>query len=310
MAEAPEEEVAQELYGAGLDEFVALRDARQKELRKGGDRSAADAVKKLRKPTVPAWAVNQLSRQAPDDLEALLAAGEALRQAQLGGGGDAAAMRSAARDERAAVDTLVERARGLLSEAGRSTSDATLEDVRETLHAAAGDEQTRALVERGRLLEPRQAVGLGGGGFEAAFAAAGAGGKAGGKATGAKATGSKSAEPKRKKAGQAKKDDDGKKAAKDAEAERRREADERAERKRAAQEARERQKQARAALREAEKEARERDRALAAAERERDTAQKALDRAQKDLERAEREADAAHAEAKRRRSALEDAEGD
>ncbi len=104
MAEAPEE-IVDELYGAPLDEFIARRDARAKELRKS-DRAAADAVKKLRKPSVSAAAVNRLVRSAPDDVEALLAAGEALRQAQLGGG-DRDAVRSAAHDEREAVEKLV-----------------------------------------------------------------------------------------------------------------------------------------------------------------------------------------------------------
>jgi hypothetical protein len=103
MAEAPED-IVDELYGAPLDEFIARRDARAKELRKS-DRAAADAVKKLRKPSVSAAAVNRLVRSSPDDAEALLAAGEALRQAQLGGG-DRDAVRSAAHDEREAVEKL------------------------------------------------------------------------------------------------------------------------------------------------------------------------------------------------------------
>src|SRR5207249_1478034 len=84
-------------------EFVARRDARAKELRKAGDRAGADAVKKLRKPSVAAAAVNRLAREAADEVAGLLAAGEALRQAQLGGG-DREAIRSAAHDEREAVE--------------------------------------------------------------------------------------------------------------------------------------------------------------------------------------------------------------
>jgi hypothetical protein len=44
------------LYELPLDEFVAARDALAKERKD-------PAVKKLRKPTVPAWAVNQLARR-------------------------------------------------------------------------------------------------------------------------------------------------------------------------------------------------------------------------------------------------------
>src|SRR4051812_33628770 len=124
MAEPPPE-VVDELYGAPLDEFTSLRDARAKELRKS-NRDAADAIKKLRKPSVSAWAVNQLPRGARDDLDSLLAAGEALRQAQLGGGGDREAIRAASRDERESVERLVEAARAALGEAGRRASEAVV----------------------------------------------------------------------------------------------------------------------------------------------------------------------------------------
>ena len=166
------DEFQDELFGLPLDEFVAQRDARAKELRASGDREAADAVKKLRKPTVSAWAVNQLARRERDTLDTLLAAGEALRRAQsaLGeGGGDARVLRDAARDERGAIDDLVAAASELLP----SASESVLEEVRETLHAAAIDDEARELIDRGRLTKPRRAVGVGG--LEA-FATAGGGG--------------------------------------------------------------------------------------------------------------------------------------
>ena len=212
MSEAPPD-VVDELYAAPPDEFVARRDARAKELRGSGDRAAADAVKKLRRPSVSAAAVNRLVRRSPDDVEALLAAGEALRQAQLGGG-DRDAIRSAARDEREAVETLVGKAGKL--------SQAALEEVRETLHAAATDDEVRELVRSGVLTEARSAAGFGG--FPAVAAPAA---------------------PKRRPA----KDKGEKEAARKAEAERGRAA-------------RERIKEARAALREAEKAARSAERAV------------------------------------------------
>src|SRR4051794_15827305 len=107
VSDAPPD-VVEELYGAPPDEFISRRDARAKELRKD-DRAAAEAVKKLRRPSVSAAAVNRLARDAADDVEALLAAGEALRQAQLGGG-DRDAIRAAAHDEREAVEKGVSQA--------------------------------------------------------------------------------------------------------------------------------------------------------------------------------------------------------
>jgi hypothetical protein len=218
VSEAPAE-VVDELYGAPAGEFIARRDARAKELRKS-DRAAADAVKKLRRPSVSAAAVNQLARSSPDDVEALLAAGEALRQAQLGGG-DRDAIRAAAHDEREAVEKLVGKAGKL--------SPAALEEVRETLHAAATDEEARELVRRGVLTEPRQAVGLGGFGAVAPAPP----------------------RPPRKDRKQSTTEQRRKEAERERKAEKERARKAEAERKRAA---RERVKQARAALRDAERE--------------------------------------------------------
>jgi hypothetical protein len=149
-------EVVDELYGAPLDEFVASRDARAKQLRAEGRRDEADAVKRLSKPRVPAWAVNQIRRRDPDALDGLMAAGAALRQARAG------ALRTAAREEREAVGDLVEEAVGALRDAGHEPSSAAIDEIRETLHAAAADAEARELVAAGRVVEPLRAIGLGG----------------------------------------------------------------------------------------------------------------------------------------------------
>ena len=154
MAEAPND-LVDELYGAPLDEFVALRDARAKELRAAGRREEADAVKRLRKPSVAGWTVNQIGRRDPDGIEGLMAAGAALRQARSG------ALRNATREEREAVTDLVDEAARALREASRKPSSSMLDDIRETLHAAALDEKARELVAAGRVIEPIRAVGFG-----------------------------------------------------------------------------------------------------------------------------------------------------
>jgi hypothetical protein len=153
--EAPDE-IADELYGAPFDEFIARRGAAVKELRKEKRREEADAVKALRKPALSAWTINQLARQARDDVDQLLAAGAALRQAKAGD-----TLRDATRDERGAVDRLVEQGTALLREAGHTVTDKTAGELRDTLHAAALDDEVRDLLGRGRLVEPRQAIGLG-----------------------------------------------------------------------------------------------------------------------------------------------------
>src|ERR671919_752827 len=63
------------LFGMPLDRFIPERDTLAKQLRATGDREAADRVKALRKPTVPAWALNQLARQDPRGVTDVVARG-------------------------------------------------------------------------------------------------------------------------------------------------------------------------------------------------------------------------------------------
>ena len=155
-----------DLYGLPLDRFIPERASLVRELRSGGEREQAAAVAALRKPSVAAWAVNQLTRTRRREVDALFAAGDALRDVQagvLGGSADARELRSAADRERAAVEALVQIARGLLSSGGHELSAATVERVSETLHAAALDDDARGQVGEGRLVRELRHVGLGAG---------------------------------------------------------------------------------------------------------------------------------------------------
>jgi methyl-accepting chemotaxis protein len=112
-------------------------------------------VQALRKPSVPAWAVNQLARRHPRELAALAAAGERLTRAQQDvlGGGDRSEFDRAGADQREAVTLLMELARELLAEAGNAASDQTLERVASTLRAASMDPPARAAMLAGVLEE-------------------------------------------------------------------------------------------------------------------------------------------------------------
>jgi hypothetical protein len=161
-----------DLYGLPLERFTAERTALAKRLRQDGERDQASEVSKLRKPSVAAWAVNQLVRTQKRGVDELFQAGDELARAQasvLAHRGDTSSLRDAVDAERSAVDALVDRARGLLSDGGVELSAARLEQVRETLHAAALDEEARAQVRAGRLERELRYVGLGslGGGIAA-----------------------------------------------------------------------------------------------------------------------------------------------
>jgi hypothetical protein len=286
------DEAAARLYGLPLEEFTRERDALARQLRKDKERDAAAVVGKLPKPSQAAWAANQLARQHRDLVDELLAAGEALRDAQdaaIGGGG-AAALREATAVERKAVDALVTAAQDLRP-GGRKPSEATLERLRNTLHAAAGDDEVRAALDAGRLVEDAAASGAWG-----LLAPAAAGEEAEAPARRERTrTAPRRAAPKRTRTAE--------ETAAEREA-REREAAERAE---AIREARERRQRLEAELREARADRRARDRELARAEREAERAAKRLEAALAAAEEAREQADEARTELEAARQAAEEA---
>ncbi len=150
MPADPVQDAADRLYGLPFDEFIPERDATAKQLRKDGDKEAAAAVAKLPKPSQVAWVANQLGRAGAGDL---LSAGDAIREAQLGGGGREA-LREATAAQRSAVDALLKEAEGL-----RPLSRDLKDRLRALLLAVAGDEDVRAAFEAGRLVEEPSAGG-------------------------------------------------------------------------------------------------------------------------------------------------------
>jgi hypothetical protein len=136
------DEIIDGLYALPPEEFVEARNRAAGDLRKEGRRDEADRVKALRRPTASAAAVNALVRGHRADVDRYLEAAAVLRDAQFGGKGDFAA---AAKREREALERLI-----------------TLggEEVRQTLLAAAVDEDAA-----GQLLEARLERGLESRGF-------------------------------------------------------------------------------------------------------------------------------------------------
>jgi hypothetical protein len=154
------QEEADRLYGLPLEEFTRSPDEVAKALRREKERDAAAEVARLPKPSAGAWAVNALAREQPELRDELLAAGEALRGAQdaaLAGEGRSA-LRDATARERAAVDAMIAAA-SKLRPGGRELSTAARDALRQTLHAAAVDDDVRAAIAAGRLV--RDAVGGG-----------------------------------------------------------------------------------------------------------------------------------------------------
>jgi hypothetical protein len=155
------ERAAEELYALAPADFTSARDELAKKLRDDGERDAAKEVKSLRKPTLAAWALNQLKRRRKKELDQLLAAGRALQKAQekLVSKGDRAGFQRAAAKERELVAELAHDAGALAGEAGVGATGGLEEKLVATLHAAALDEETAAELAAGRVVRERQAVG-------------------------------------------------------------------------------------------------------------------------------------------------------
>ncbi len=270
-----------DLYGLPLDRFVPERDALAKRVRGDGDRARADEIKALRRPSVAAWGVNQVVRTQSTQARELWKAGDELVAAQdalLGGTGDAKRLRAAGEGEREALDALVRAARGLLTDKGRDLGEATLEKVRDTLHAAAIDPEGREDVAAGRVVKERAHAGLGT--FEGTLAAS-------------PAPVRERAEPKQKAAKATTKED------RAAQRERERQEAEEAER----AEAERRQAARRRAA--AERELREAQKALSTAEKRAERTEARLAEAREAAEEAGAELDAARAREENARAALD-----
>src|SRR6185503_10802935 len=134
------------------------RTAAAKDLRGRGERGEAAAVAKLPKPSVAAWIVNQLARTEAGPTGKLLEAGARLRDVQLGAG-SASDLRAAADAQEAALRSLMRSAERIAAGRGSATP-ATLDRVRETLHAAALDAELAEQLRRGVLVREERAVGF------------------------------------------------------------------------------------------------------------------------------------------------------
>ncbi|HYR18904.1 MAG TPA: hypothetical protein VEQ15_05390, partial [Myxococcales bacterium] len=155
-----------DLFAVPPAEFVAARDALAKELRAGGREAEAKEVASLRRPTAPVWAVNQLGRRAPAEVDELLDSSERLQEAQLrGAGGDE--LRAAMARQRAALAKLERGAEQVLRGAGLQASPGAIRTVQSTLQAAAtGPREMRERLRNGTIREALQPAG-----FEALLAA-------------------------------------------------------------------------------------------------------------------------------------------
>jgi hypothetical protein len=165
-----------ELFTLPPGEFIAARDHLAGELKDAGKADEAADVKKLRRPSIVAWAVNVTARERSEDIEALREAGQALRRAQRkalsGGGGED--LRRATDERRGLIQILADAGVAAIGARGEAHRDA----IAATFDAASVDDELGERLRSGTLeREARPTAGFGaiegfevleGGGAEAA----------------------------------------------------------------------------------------------------------------------------------------------
>lgn len=123
-----------ELFKLPLAEFTGARNALAARLKQSGRANDADLVKTLSKPSVSAWTVNQLYWNHRKAFDALLAAGQRIRNAQTSGFAGKT-MRESLDGRREVLVQLSDLATSLLTEAGHSPGPDTIRRITTTLEA-------------------------------------------------------------------------------------------------------------------------------------------------------------------------------
>lgn len=124
------------LYELPLGEFTKARDELARRLKAAGDTEAAGEVRRARKPTLPAWAANQVVRKAPVEWERLRRAVRELREKH-GKRSSADDLRDATRAQREALRACERQTAHLIAMHSHAASPATLQTVVHTLLALA-----------------------------------------------------------------------------------------------------------------------------------------------------------------------------
>jgi chromosome segregation ATPase len=153
------ESVADELYSLPREKFTAARNAAAKRAGEQGHRELAGQIGALRRPSTAAWLANQLAREQPDELRALVQLGDGLREAQRQLHG--AQLRQLSQQRHELVHALVQQAQSLARTAGHPASEAVTRELVNTFTAAVNSANAAQAVAGGRLttaLDPADAA--------------------------------------------------------------------------------------------------------------------------------------------------------
>ncbi len=148
-------EIADRLYAGPADAFTDARNAAAKGIK---DKALAAQVKKLKKPSVAAWAVNLLVRRESAQIDSVLELAEQLRAAAEALDGDE--LRALTRQRRQLTTALASTARSLARDAGVRLTAPVVEQVEGMLNAAMLDPVAAQAVRTGRVVSAFTSTGV------------------------------------------------------------------------------------------------------------------------------------------------------
>jgi len=126
------------LFQLPLAEFTSARNALATKLKKAGKTDAAAEIKAVQKPSVSAWAVNQLHWKHARELAKLLEAGDRFREAQKAQlAGKKADVRGTLEARREALTAMTKRASDLLTASGHPATPDLMRRIATTLETLA-----------------------------------------------------------------------------------------------------------------------------------------------------------------------------
>ncbi len=148
-------EIADRLYAGPADAFTDARNAAAKGIK---DKALAAQVKKLKKPSVAAWAVNLLVRRESAQIDSVLELAEQLRAAAEALDGDE--LRALTRQRRQLTTALASTARSLARDAGVRLTAPVVEQVEGMVNAAMLDPVAAQAVRTGRVVSAFTSTGV------------------------------------------------------------------------------------------------------------------------------------------------------
>ncbi|MFH5880063.1 hypothetical protein [Arthrobacter sp. NA-172] len=149
---------AVELYTLVPSAFTAVRSARAKEAKSGGNAELAKQISQLPKPSTPAWAVNMLVRHGAKEFAVVLELGASLGKAQEEQ--DPSRLRSLGQQRPRVLAAAVERARAIAEGLGVKVSGAAAVEIEATLRAAMTDPGAAVALRSGMLVRTLSTNGL------------------------------------------------------------------------------------------------------------------------------------------------------